>query len=47
MIIKSSIIEIQNLVVKPKSQTVKSNSEQYQLSFKHVSNKNQWQNFLK
>ena len=30
MIKKSSIVEIQNLVMNPKSQSVRSNSEQYQ-----------------
>ena len=42
-----SIAEIQNLVVNPKSQPVKSNSEQYQFLFKYISTKNLWQNFSK
>ena len=40
MITKSSILEIQNLIVNPKSLTVKSNSEQYQFLFKYISSKN-------
>ena len=32
MITKSSVVEIQNLVVNPKSQPIKSNSEQYQVT---------------
>ena len=42
-----SIVEIENLVVNPESQPVKSNSEQYQFLFKYVSSKNQWQHFSK
>ena len=33
-------MEIQNLVVNPKSVPVKSNSEQYQILFKYISSKN-------
>ena len=43
MITKSSIAEIQNLVVNPKSRPVKSN----QFLFKYISTKNLWQNFSK
>ena len=38
-------MEIQDLIVNPKSRPVKLNSKQYQFLFKCVSNKNQWQNF--
>ena len=38
---KSSVVEIQNLLVNSKSRPVKSNSEQYQFLFKYVSRKNQ------
>ena len=44
---KSSVVEIQNLVVNPKSRPVKLNSEQYQFLLKYVSSKNQPQNFSK
>ena len=44
IVTKSSVMEIQNLVVNPKSEPVKSNSKQYQFLFKYVSSKNQWQN---
>ena len=37
MITKSSIVEIQNLVVNPKLWPVRSNSEQYQFLFKYIS----------
>ena len=37
MITKSSITEIQNLIVNPKSQLVNSNSEQYHFLFKSLS----------
>ena len=47
MITNVSIVEIQNLVVNPKSQSIKSNSEQYQFLFKYVSSKNHGQNFSK
>ena len=40
MITKSSIVEIQNLVVNSKSWRVEPNSEQYQFSFKYISSKN-------
>ena len=36
MITKSSIVEIQNLVVNAKSRPFRSNSEQYQVLFKYV-----------
>ena len=39
MITKSTEVEIQNLVVNPKSGPVKPNSEQYQVLFKYVSSK--------
>ena len=39
MITKSSIVEIQKLV-NSKSWPIKSNSEQYQFSFKYISSKN-------
>ena len=42
---KTSVMKIQNLVVNPKSEPVKSNSKQYQFLFKYVSSENQWQNF--
>ena len=45
IVTKSSVMEIQNLVVNPKSEPVKSNSKQYQFLFKYISSKNQWQNF--
>ena len=45
IVTKSSVMEIQNLVVNPKSEPVKSNSKQYQFLFKYVSSENQWQNF--
>ena len=38
-------MEIQNLVVNPKSEPVKLNSKQNQFLFKYVSSKNQRQNF--
>ena len=40
---KSSVMEIQNLVVNDKSELVQSNSKQYQ---KYISSKNQWKFFL-
>ena len=46
-ITKNSIVEIQDLVVDPKSWHIKSNSEQYQFLFKYISSKNQWKNFSK
>ena len=45
IVTKSSTMEIQNLVVNPKSEPVKPNSKPYQFLFKYVSSKNQWQNF--
>ena len=39
MIIKSWVVEIQSLVMNPKSQTIKSDSGQYQFLFKYVSSK--------
>ena len=45
IVTKSSVMEIQNLVVNPKSEPVKSNFKQYQLLFKYISSKNQWRNF--
>ena len=39
MITKTSIVEIQNLVVNPKSRPVMSNSEQYKFLFKYTFNK--------
>ena len=36
IITKSSVMEIQNLVLNPKSEPVKSNSKQYQFLFKYV-----------
>ena len=47
MITKNSIMEIQNLVVNPKSWPIKSNCEQYPFSFQYIPSKNQWQNFSK
>ena len=47
VITKSSVVEIQNLNVNPRSQPVKSNSEQYQLLFKYTSSKIQYQKFSK
>ena len=47
MITKSSIMEIQNLAVNTKLWTIKSNPEQHQFLFKHISSKNQWQHFSK
>ena len=47
VITKSSVVEIQNLNVNPRSQPVKSNSEQYQLLFKYTSSKIQYQKFKK
>ena len=47
MITKSLIVEIQKLVVNPKSSPVKSISVQYQFLFKYLSSKNQRQNFSK
>ena len=38
MITKSSIVEIQNLVVDPKSWCAKSNSKQYQFLFNYNGN---------
>ena len=45
IITKSSVTEIQNLVLNPKSEPVKLNSKQYQFLFKYVSSKNQEQIF--
>ena len=45
VIAKSSIVEIQNLTVNPKSWPIKSNSEQYKFLFKYISSKYQSQNF--
>ena len=45
MIKKSSIVEIQNFVVNPKSQTIKSKSEQQQFLFKYISRKINDKNF--
>ena len=39
MITKNSVVEIQNLLMNPKSRPVKSNSEQYQFLFKYISGK--------
>ena len=47
VIAKSSIVEIQNLTVNPKSWPIKSNSEQYKFLFKYISSKYQSQNFSK
>ena len=41
VITKSSVVEIQNLVVNPKSRRIKSKSKEYQFLFKYVSSKNQ------
>ena len=45
MIANSSVMVIQNLVVKPKSPPVKSNFKQYQFLSNCVSSNNQWQIF--
>ena len=42
MVTKSSVMELQNLVVNPKSRHVKLNSKQYQFLFKYVSSKNRY-----
>ena len=47
MITKSSIVEIQKLVVNSKSWPIKSNSEQYQFSFKYISSTNNGKIFQK
>ena len=47
MITKSSILEIQNLIVNPKSIPVKSNTEQYKFLFKYVSSKKTMTKFFK
>ena len=44
---KSSVTEIQNLVVNPKSEPVNSNSKRYQFLFEYISNKKSMRNFLK
>ena len=38
-------MEIQNIAMNPKSRPIKSNSVQYQVLFKYVFRKNDWQNF--
>ena len=45
MITQSSVMEIQNIAMNPKSRPIKSNSVQYQVLFKYVFRKNDWQNF--
>ena len=41
----SSVTEIQNLAVNPKSEPVKSNPNQYQFLLKYISSKNRCQHF--